>query len=105
MLIAVVDAIRDADNPWVFRDLHEAEGLEAWKTDWLLAMMHAPSHAVEVSAPSVERAIQSLDAHQEYLAALPDHPIPREMITDILTQGGAAASVPFALPVHAYRMG
>ena len=28
--IATVDAIRDADNPWVFRELREDQGLEAW---------------------------------------------------------------------------
>ena len=33
--IATVDAIRDADNPWIFTDLKD-DGLEAWKADRLL---------------------------------------------------------------------
>lgn len=103
--ISVVDAIRDADNPWVFPDLSEFEGLPAWKTRWLYVLMHNPAHAIEVSGESVELAIRSLEAHRDYLAALADHPIPREMITGILTEGGAAADVDYALPIRAYRMG
>lgn len=102
--ISVIDAIRDADNPWVFRDLETNEGLGAWKADWLLAMGQEPSHAIEVSADAAERAIHSLAAHEEYLAALPDHPAPRDLVTGILTQGGEGLGVPLALPVRAYRM-
>lgn len=102
--ISVVDAIRDADNPWIFSDQLSTPGTSEWKVDWLLVMMHDPSHAIEVSPESAERAIQSLEAHQAYLAALPDHATPRDLITDILTGGGERTGTAYALPVHAYRM-
>lgn len=102
--IAVVDAIRDADNPWIFSDQLSETGLSEWKADWLLVMMHEPTHAIHVSPPSVERAVRSLEAHAEYLAAIPDHPTPRDLITGALTAGGERAGVPFALPIRAYRM-
>ncbi|KAM9863776.1 PIG-L deacetylase family protein [Leucobacter sp. BZR 635] len=102
--LAVVDAIRDADNPWLFRE-QLTDGVEAWKTTWLLATAHRPDHAVEVSAESLQRGIASLAAHREYLAALPDHPTPEDLVTGVLTAGGEQSGLPFALPVHAYRMG
>ena len=108
--LAVVDAIRDADNPWLFSerlasDASEGERLEAWKTTWLLVTSHDPGHAIEVSEAALERGIRSLEAHRAYLAALTDHPTPRDLITGVLTGGGQGAGVPYALPVHAYRMG
>lgn len=103
--LSVVDAIRDADNPWLFREQLTSEGLEAHLARWLLVMMHDPDHAIEVSQQSMERGIRSLEAHQAYLAALPDHQAPRELITGVLMGGGERAGVPYALPVHAYRMG
>lgn len=103
--ISIVDAIRDADNPWLFREQIATEGLEACTTPWLLVMMHDPGHAIEVSQQSMERGIRSLEAHQAYLAALPDHPAPRDLITGVLAGGGDRAGVPYALPVRAYRMG
>ena len=102
--LAVVDAIRDADNPWLFRE-QLSDGLTAWKTTWLLATMHRPTHAIEVSGAATERGIASLAAHRDYLAALPDHPTPHDLVTGVLTGGGEQAGVRFALPVHAYRMG
>lgn len=108
--LAVADAIRDADNPWLFSEQLEethADGtkLEAWSTRWLLVMMHDPGHAIEVSPNAAELSIKSLEAHKVYLAALTDHPTPRDLITGVLTGGGEAAGVRLALPVHAYRMG
>ncbi|WP_147918097.1 PIG-L deacetylase family protein [Ruania zhangjianzhongii] len=103
--IAVVDAIRDADNPWLFRSQITEEGLEAWSTRWLLVNGGAPTHAIELTEESVERGIASLAAHEVYLAALPDHPTPRDLVTGITADGGAAAGVDRALPVRAIRMG
>lgn len=103
--LSVVDAIRDADNPWLFREQITGEGLDACIAPWLLVMMHDPGHAIEVSQQSMERGIRSLEAHRAYLAALPDHPAPSDLITGVLTGGGERAGVPYALPVHAYRMG
>lgn len=102
--LAVVDAIRDADNPWLFQEQLEEDGLEAWKTNWLLVTMHQPQHAIAVGQTSLKRGIASLAAHREYLAALTDHPTPEDLVTNILTDGGDAAGVPLALPVRVYQM-
>lgn len=53
--VATVDAIRDADNPWVFTDLKD-EGLEAWKADRLLINGAKPTHAVALR-PSMSTAV------------------------------------------------
>ncbi len=103
--LATVDAIRDADNPWLYRELLTEEGLEAWSTRWLLVTGAANTHAVALSAESVEKGIASLGAHEVYLAALPDHMPPRELITGITAGAGAAAGVPSALGVRVVRMG
>ncbi len=103
--LSVVDAIRDADNPWLYPEQIAEEGLDAWMTTWLLVYMHDPRHAIRVSPDSLERAVSSLEAHRVYLEALPGHPEPRELITGALANGGERAGVPLALPVRAYRMG
>lgn len=102
--LSVVDAIRDADNPWLFREQIEGERLEAWKTEWLLVMMHDSEQAIPVSEESLERGVRSLEAHRVYLDALSDHQKPRDLITGVLRGGGEAAGVPYALPIRAYPM-
>lgn len=105
--IATVDAVRDADNPWVFRELLEDEGLEPWGADWLLVANAEPSHLIDVSGEPVERAIRSLEAHKAYLAELGDHAEPREMLegmTSATAQLGEDPTVSHALGVRAYRM-
>lgn len=102
--IATVDAIRDADNPWLYRELLVDEGLEAWSTPWLLVTGTTPTHAIGLSRESVEKGIASLEAHEVYLAALPDHVPPREMITEITHGAGVAAGVECALGVRAIPM-
>ncbi|WP_454294952.1 PIG-L deacetylase family protein [Salana multivorans] len=103
--VATVDAIRDADNPWVFRDLAEQEELEPWKVGRLLvAGGAAPTHAIDVTGEPLERGIASLEAHEAYLAALPWHPAPRDMLTEMTTDGGSAAGVEHAVLVTQWAM-
>ncbi|MGO1564440.1 MAG: PIG-L deacetylase family protein [Brevibacterium aurantiacum] len=101
--IATVDAIRDADNPWVFTDLKEA-GLDAWKADRLLVNGADATHAVVLDDEHVDQAVRSLEAHTVYLEALPDHPVPSEMIPGITSEGGTRAGVKYALPVQVFDM-
>ena len=61
--IATIDAIRDADNPWIFTELKE-EGLDAWKADHLLINGGEPTHAVALTAAHVDRGVRSLEAHK-----------------------------------------
>ncbi len=68
---ATIDAVRDAANRWVFRDLLDA-GLEPWGgVRWVaVANSPVPTHAVPVGPGDVERAVASLEAHEAYLAGL-----------------------------------
>ncbi|MCY7341260.1 MAG: PIG-L family deacetylase [Pseudonocardia sp.] len=63
---AVVDAVRDAANRWIFPELGEPWGGVRW-----VAVAASPknSHAVDVGE-SFERGVASLAAHRAYLAAL-----------------------------------
>lgn len=103
--LAAADAVRDADNRWVFRELAEDEGLEPWGTTWLLVSGAAePTHAVDVSGEALERGIASLEQHAEYLADLPDHPAPRDLITGVTQGAGQELGVASAMPFRAYRL-
>lgn len=101
--IATIDAIRDADNPWIFTELKE-EGLDAWKADHLLINGGEPTHAVALTAAHVDRGVRSLEAHKVYLDALSDHPAPKDMIPGITTNGGELAGVDYALPITVVDM-
>lgn len=68
--VALIDAARDAANPWVFPELL-AEGLEPWRGLRFLAFSGStrPTHAVDVGA-TLDGGIASLRCHATYLAAL-----------------------------------
>jgi LmbE family N-acetylglucosaminyl deacetylase len=67
--VALLDAVRDADNPWVFRDL----GLEPWGGVRFVAFNAStePTHAVDVG-DHIETGVTSLRCHQLYLDHLDD---------------------------------
>lgn len=104
--LAAADAVRDAGNPWIFRELREDEGLEAWNAAALLVAGHPePTHAVAVEDEHVDAAVASLRAHEAYLAHITGHPEPEVFIPAILHEGGAAAGARAALVVRVYDMG
>ena len=104
--LATVDAVRDADNTWVFRELAEDEGLPKWHTRALLvAGSERPTHAVPVTRAHVEASVASLEAHAAYLADLPGHPAPAAFIPEILRGGGEAAGVEYAAAFRVYDLG
>lgn len=72
---AVIDAVRDAGNRWVFRDLLD-EGLEPWPGVRWVAVANSPesTHAVDVAA-TLDRGVASLAAHRAYLDALGPGPM------------------------------
>ncbi|MEP6561935.1 MAG: PIG-L deacetylase family protein [Nakamurella sp.] len=74
--LAGVDAVRDAGNRWVFRDL-----LEPWKVQHTaIANSVQPTHAVDVT-DTIERGVASLLAHRRYLEGLGEAaPDPSEML-------------------------
>ncbi len=69
---ALVDAVRDAGNRWVFTDLLE-EGLEPWGGTHRAAFSGSPqpTHAVDVTG-WLDRGIASLEQHAAYLRGLGD---------------------------------
>ena len=103
--LAAVDGSRDAANPWVFRELAETEGLAAWKARALLVAGHpAPTHAKHVDAEHVQAAVESLHAHEAYLAHVQDHPRPEEFIPEILRGGGEAAGSEHAVALRVFDL-
>ena len=102
--LAAIDAVRDAGNRWVFTEL-AAEGLEPWSVRWLLVGGHTrPTHGVDVTGEPLERGIASLEAHGGYLAGIPGHPAPREMIPMITAMQGRAMGVPNAVLFRAWDL-
>lgn len=96
--LAAVDAVRDADNPWVFRELAEQEGLPKWKVSRLLVFGDDDAtHGVDVTGEPLRRGIASLQAHEAYLTALPDHPDPADFLPEVLGQWGARVGVEHAV--------
>jgi len=103
--LATLDAVRDADNTWVFPELAR-EGLEKWHTRWLLVSGHVePTHGIVVDADAVAAAVRSLECHEAYLRDLPWHPKPAEFIPAMLARGGEALGADAALLVRAYDLG
>ena len=103
--LAVVDAVRDADNPWVFRELAN-HGLEKWSTKALLVAGRPDStHGVVVDADAVRASVTSLAAHKEYLADLPKHPAPDDFIPEILRHGGRVMETDYAVLFRVFDLG
>ncbi|UZN02795.1 PIG-L deacetylase family protein [Cellulomonas sp. S1-8] len=99
--LAAVDAVRDAGNRWVFTDLLDA-GLEPCSVRWVLVAQDPhPTHAVDVSGAPLQRAIASLEAHREYLALLPWHPAPADLIPAVTRAQGRALGVEHAVALRA----
>jgi LmbE family N-acetylglucosaminyl deacetylase len=89
--LAALDAIRDAANPWLFR---EPSGPERWSgVRFALVAGADASHFVDVS-DELERGIASLEAHARYLAHVGT--VAREFLTEIAEQGGQAAGCRYA---------
>ena len=72
---AVIDAVVDAGNRWVFTDLLD-DGLEPWRGVRWVAVSGSPyaTHAVDVTG-TLDRGIASLAAHRVYLEGLGEGPM------------------------------
>lgn len=100
--LATVDAIRDAGNRWVFTD-QLTDGLEPHGARWLLvAGDPRPTHGVDVTGAPLEAGVASLEAHAAYLAALPDHPPARALITMVTAMMGKQLGVEHGVLFRAY---
>ncbi|QZY50854.1 PIG-L deacetylase family protein [Leucobacter tenebrionis] len=102
--LATIDAVRDADNRWVFPELLHEEDLAPWGASRLLLTGTRPTHCVVVDEEAERRAVASLGAHEAYLADLPWHPSPEELVTGVLAQQGALAGVPRGVAFAEHRL-
>jgi LmbE family N-acetylglucosaminyl deacetylase len=89
---AVLDAVGDAANSWIFPDL-AAAGLEPWAgTRWVaISGTPAATHAVDVG-DHVDAAVASLAAHARYLAALDADRPPADQAAAIVDRAVHAAA-------------
>jgi LmbE family N-acetylglucosaminyl deacetylase len=92
--LAVADAVRDAANRWVFRDL----GLEPWQgvRFTLFGGSPRPTHYVDVTG-HLKAGIDSLRAHEVYFANLGADFDAAEFLTGIAEPAGREAGVEHAM--------
>jgi LmbE family N-acetylglucosaminyl deacetylase len=100
---AVIDAVYDARNPWVFRE-QLTEGREPWrgvKQIWVAASPQA-RHGVDVS-DTFERGIASLRAHDTYLRGLPPGPVePEDFLEGICLEVGTRLGCEYGYTFEAF---
>jgi LmbE family N-acetylglucosaminyl deacetylase len=81
---SAVDAVADAGNEWIFRDLDEPP----WRGVRYIAVQDTldPAHEVDVGA-HVEAAVASLSEHRRYLEVLSDTPVEEQarQVVDMAT--------------------
>jgi LmbE family N-acetylglucosaminyl deacetylase len=100
--LSCLDAIRDADNRWVFPELVD-EGLEPWRVRWFLVAGHSqPTHGVDVTGEPLARGVRALEAHRAYLAAIEGHPAPAQFIPMIAGMAGKAIGAESAILFRAW---
>jgi LmbE family N-acetylglucosaminyl deacetylase len=100
--LSCLDAVRDADNRWVFPELVE-EGLEPWRVRWFLVAGHSrPTHGVDVTGEPLARGVKALEAHRQYLAAIEGHPAPADFIPMIAGMAGQAIGAESAILFRAW---
>lgn len=91
---AVLDAVGDAGNRWIFPEQLAEEGTEPWGgVKWVgVAGTSKSTHTVPVGPESVERAVASLAEHRAYISALSDaapEAYARSVVAwSVITEGG-----------------
>ncbi len=103
---AVVDAVRDAGNRWVFPEQLEGP-LEPWggvQAVWAFGSPQA-THAVDITE-TFDTGVASLEAHAAYIDGLGwEHFDPREFLEGMARQTGQRLGVAFAAPFEVFPMG
>ncbi|WP_431711369.1 PIG-L deacetylase family protein [Glutamicibacter uratoxydans] len=98
---AVLDAVSDAANSWIFEDLSEP----VWSGVQLIAVFadEHPTHYVPVSETDIAAATQALSEHREYLARLSPDPIEQQahhQVQSVLSRTGASDDARVAFRVY-----
>ncbi len=103
---AVLDAVRDAGNRWVFPE-QLTDGLEPWggvREVWAFGSPQA-GHAVDTT-DTFEVGVESLTAHKAYIEGLGwEHFDPREFLEGFGRQTGQRLGVAFAAGFEVFPMG
>ena len=103
---AVVDAVRDAGNRWVFSE-QLVDGLEPWggvRAVWAFGSPNA-QHGVDTT-DTFELGVQSLEAHRAYIDGLGwEHFDAREFLEGFGRQLGRRMGVAFAASFEVFPMG
>ena len=100
---ALLDAIRDAANRWVFTDQLE-EGLDPWKGVRFAAFGSAPrpTHYVELSEVDLAAGVASLAAHEVYLSNLEVFD-QKSFLPEAAAEAGREFGVPLATPFEVFE--
>lgn len=95
--MALLDAVRDAGNPWVFQELLE-EDLQPWTGVRFVAFAASPfgRHFTNVTG-NLDAGIESLAAHEIYLNSLPEAFDPATFLREIAEGVGRDAGVEHAV--------
>ncbi len=103
---AVVDAVRDAGNRWIFPEQLEG-GLDPWggvREVWAFGSPQA-GHGVDITE-AFDAGVASLEAHAAYIEGLGwEHFDPREFLEGFARQTGQRLGVPFAAAFEVFPMG
>ena len=103
---AVLDAVRDAGNRWIFHEQLE-DGLEPWggvRAVWAAGSPDA-THGVDTTE-SFPAGVESLKAHQAYIDGLGwENWDPAEFLEGIGRATGQHLGVPFAASFEVFPMG
>lgn len=104
---ATVDAVRDAANRWVFRELLD-EGLEPWNGVRTVLVAGSPraEHAVDVTEHFAV-GVASLRAHEAYLTGLGETVMadPEEFLESIARASGTRLGTTYAVAFEAIQTG
>ncbi|WP_109509785.1 PIG-L deacetylase family protein [Nocardioides speluncae] len=103
---AVVDAVRDAGNRWIFPE-QLVDGVEKWGGVRAVWAFGSPSagHAVDTTA-TFDAGVESLKAHAAYIDGLGwEHWDPREFLEGFGRQAGQRLGVALAAPFEVFPMG
>lgn len=103
---AVVDAVRDAGNRWVFND-QLTDGVEPWGGVRAVWAFGSPEgrHAVDTT-DTFEVGVASLEAHRAYIDGLGwEHFDPREFLEGFGRQTGQRLGTAFAASFEVFPMG
>lgn len=103
---AVVDAVRDAGNRWIFPE-QLTGGLQPWggvREVWAFGSPQA-GHAVDTTA-TFDAGVASLEAHAAYIEGLGwENFDPREFLEGMARPTGGRLGVPMAAPFEVFPMG